>query len=66
MLEFTFCMIVLLLMMYGMMMVFRWVGLDLAERRQSHERVLTQEITEERDAITKTLPPITIPKGEIL
>ena len=40
-LEFTFAMIILMLLIYGLIMVFRWVGLDLAERRIQHEMVLT-------------------------
>ncbi|MBI5150909.1 MAG: pilus assembly protein [Candidatus Omnitrophica bacterium] len=44
MIEFAFCMIILFLMMYGIIMVFRWVGLDLGQRQQAHEAVLTAEI----------------------
>ncbi len=44
MIEFTFCMIILFLMMYGIIMIFRWVGLDLGQRQQAHEAVLTAEI----------------------
>lgn len=44
MVEFTFCMIILFLMMYGIVMVFRWVGLDLGRRQQAHETVLTENI----------------------
>ncbi len=43
-LEFTFCMIVLFFMIYGVIMVFRWTGVDLAERRRAHTRILTQGI----------------------
>ena len=39
-LEFTFCMVVLMLMIYGVFMVFAWTGKDLAERRRAHEDVL--------------------------
>ncbi len=39
--EFTFCMIIIFLMIYGMMKVFQWSGVDLAERRIAHETVLT-------------------------
>ena len=42
MLEFLFCMIVIMLMIYSMMMIFRWVGVDMAERRIAHDRVLFQ------------------------
>ena len=44
MLEFAFCMIILFLMMYGIIMVFRWVGLDLGQRQQAHKAVLEQNI----------------------
>ncbi len=38
MLEFTFCMLIISLMIYSMMMIFRWVGVDLAERRVANEK----------------------------
>ncbi len=44
MLEFVFCMIVLFLMMYAIVMLLRWVGLDLGQRQRAHEAVLTNEI----------------------
>lgn len=44
MLEFTFCMIILFLMMYAMIMIFRWTGLDLGQRQQAHEAQLVSEI----------------------
>ena len=44
MLEFAFCMIILFLMMYGIIMIFRWVGLDLGQRQKAHESVLTAPI----------------------
>ncbi len=40
MLEFTFCMIILFFMMYGVIMIFRWTGVDLAERRRAHNTAL--------------------------
>ena len=40
MLEFLFCMIIIMLMIYSMMMILRWVGIDLANRRIDHEKVL--------------------------
>jgi hypothetical protein len=46
-LEFTFCMIVLFFMIYGVIMVFRWTGVDLAERRRAHMRVLKGSITKD-------------------
>ena len=44
MVEFTFCMIILFLMMYGTTMVFRWVGLDLGRRQDAHEELLKSDI----------------------
>ncbi len=41
--EFTFAMIITLILVYALFMVFRWAGLDLAERRVSHERLLSDE-----------------------
>ncbi len=40
MIEFMFCMIVIFLMIYAIMMVLRWVGSDLAERRGAHDAQL--------------------------
>ena len=43
--EFTLCMIIVLFMIFGTIMVFRWTGMDLADRRQAHEELLkTQDI----------------------
>ncbi len=41
--EFTFSMIVIIFLIYGMVQVFRWAGLDLAERRVAHDKLLTNE-----------------------
>lgn len=38
--EFTFCMIIILLFFYGCVMAFRWAGLSLANRRISHDNTL--------------------------
>jgi len=40
-LEFTFCMIVILIMIYGITKAFHWTGHDIAQRRISHDAVLT-------------------------
>ena len=37
MLEFTFCMIVIMIMIFGITKVFFWTGNDLATRRISHD-----------------------------
>ncbi len=46
MLEFTFCMIILFLMMYAIIMVFRWTGLDLGQRRAAHDAQITTAIVQ--------------------
>ena len=45
--EFVFCMIIVMLMFYGLVMIFRWSGLDLAERRIAHEESLANFIDED-------------------
>lgn len=42
--EFTFAMMVTLVLVYALVMVLRWAGLDLAERRFAHEKLLTTTI----------------------
>ena len=44
-LEFSFTLVVAFLMLWGTMMVFRWVGVDLAARRIAHDEALTQTIS---------------------
>ena len=44
--EFMFSMIVVLLMIYALVMIFRWGGIDLIGRRQSHESKLLVQINE--------------------
>ncbi len=39
--EFTFTMIVIFVLAYGLIKVFRWAGMDLAERRWALEDVIT-------------------------
>ena len=46
--EFTFAMIITLILVYAMFMVFRWAGLDLAERRVAHEELLTRDVKPEQ------------------
>lgn len=47
MLEFVFCMVVLFLMMFAIVMIFRWVGLDLGQRQQAHDALLESDIDPE-------------------
>jgi hypothetical protein len=39
--EFTFAMIVVMFLIYGMVMIFRWTGMDLANRRYTEDTTLT-------------------------
>jgi len=39
-LEFTFAMVILFLMLYGLLKIFHWTGLDLADRRKMHDALL--------------------------
>jgi hypothetical protein len=39
--EFTFAMIAIMFLIYGMVMVFRWAGMDLAQRRFSQDSTIT-------------------------
>ncbi len=41
--EFTFAMTLTLIMTLALYMVFRWVGLDLASRRFTHDNLLTND-----------------------
>ena len=45
--EFSFCMILVLLLIYGTMMIFRWTGIDFAERRRAHEQLLYTSINQD-------------------
>ena len=59
--EFTFCMIIVLLLLYGTIRAFMWVGVDLAERRMAHDSTLTVPIdehwTSDADGPLKQLTP---------
>ena len=39
--EFTFALIVIMFLIYGMVMIFRWGGMDLANRRVAQDAALT-------------------------
>ena len=39
--EFTFAVIVIMFLIYGMVQVFRWAGMDLAQRRYAQDNSLT-------------------------
>jgi hypothetical protein len=39
--EFTFAVVAIIFLIYGMVMVFRWAGMDLAQRRYEQDTSLT-------------------------
>jgi len=41
--EFTMSMLIVLLMVFGMIMIMRWTGLDLLSRARSHQSVLLDD-----------------------
>ena len=41
--EFTFAMVAVMFLIYGMVMVFRWAGMDLANRRYMQDTTLTNQ-----------------------
>lgn len=43
-LEFTFSMMVVFIMIYSLIMLMRWVGMDQAERRMSHYATLRANV----------------------
>jgi hypothetical protein len=40
MVEFTFCMVVVFFMIYGLAKVFQWTGIDPVKRMEAHSRIL--------------------------
>ena len=46
-LEFTFCFVVVLLLIYGCIMAFKWAGVSLAARQKQHNDTLTSGINEQ-------------------
>lgn len=47
--EFTFSLIVILLMIYGLMRIFEWTGKDQAMRRMSHDALITGKVEHSYD-----------------
>jgi len=43
-LEFTFAMVMIIMLIIGMIRVFAWTGRDLVERRIAHEETLTRSV----------------------
>ena len=50
-LEFTFCMIVILIMLYGIIKVFHWSGSDIVERQRAHTDVLLDQSSTPKEQI---------------
>ena len=49
--EFSFCMIVLLLMLYSTMMIFHWTGIDIVGRRISYDNSLFQSVSQDYSVV---------------
>ena len=45
--EFTFSVIVIMFIIYGMVRVFRWAGMDLAQRRYAQDTTITMDLENE-------------------
>ncbi|MBI4308989.1 MAG: pilus assembly protein [Candidatus Omnitrophica bacterium] len=46
--EFTFVLVVIIFLVYGLIRVFRWAGMDLAERRFAYEKSFSGNTVEEQ------------------
>jgi hypothetical protein len=55
--EFTFCMIVVFLMIFGLAKVFTWTGRDLAERSIAHDRLLASPVDPNYQCVEVFVPP---------
>lgn len=43
--EFTFAVVAIMFLIYGMVIIFRWAGMDLAQRRYLQDTSLTTMVT---------------------
>jgi len=50
--EFTFAMVIILVLIFGMIRIFRWAGMDLAERRWAHEDTLSANVGSPEEQLT--------------
>ena len=57
-LEFTFCMIVILIMMYGVIKVFHWTGRDIVARQRAHETTLFANVSPRKQIDPYGSPPL--------
>ena len=45
-LEFAFCLVMVMLILYGIVRVIRWAGFSLGDRRIEHERILKTSVSD--------------------
>ncbi len=50
--EFSLCMLIVFLMIFALIRILRWTGVDLVERRRAHDDVLYQSIQQDYSAAT--------------
>jgi len=50
--EFVFCFVLVMLLFWGCILVIRWAGVSMAQRRMAHDSVLTTGVSD----AWKTLP----------
>ena len=48
--EFSLCMLIVFLMIFALIRILRWTGVDLVERRRAHKHVLYQSIQQDYSA----------------
>ena len=53
-LEYTLCLIIVLLLIYGCIMIFRWAGVNLADERIGHDASLRSKIEENWGSYTQS------------
>ncbi|OGX27566.1 MAG: hypothetical protein A2787_05480 [Omnitrophica WOR_2 bacterium RIFCSPHIGHO2_01_FULL_48_9] len=56
--EFTFSMLIVFIMIYAIVGIYQWTGIGLAERRMAHENSLIVPIVERHDAATFNQGPV--------
>ena len=50
--EYTFCFVIILLLIYGCVMAFRWAGLSLVNRRIAHDETLVSDVADQWGAFS--------------
>ena len=50
--EFTFAMIIVLLLVFGLIRIFRWAGMDLAERRWAYDKAMANDPNFVKESMT--------------